>query len=150
MHPLIYHSFLFHSLCLKTFHVSPWCQFCWSFRHRHVDTSCSLQPLSVSSDVRNRCDIDDTTVCTLERRSLIILVNTIDLCGTARPLRWITISGEVEVHLLQQAWMQKRAFSSASLPDRADLLGKEQKQLFAVGFPILCLTRLSCFSNIFI
>lgn len=43
----------------------------------------------------------NTTVCTLESRSVIILVNSIDLRGAAQTLGSITASREVQVHLSQ-------------------------------------------------
>lgn len=65
----------------------------------------------------------NTTVCTLESQSVIILVNGIDLRGAAQTLGSITASREVQVHLSQLSWMWKKT----TFP------GKEPSCRFNVG-----------------
>lgn len=73
------------------------CVFPWSRNLNTVTYGCT-HTLPVFTEVGNWCDIDNTTVCTLQSQSLIILVNSIDFCGTEQPLSWITIYVEVDVH----------------------------------------------------
>lgn len=106
---------------------------------RHSDTTTrydthtqTLWTHTVFIDIRNWCNIDDTTVCTLESQSLIILVNSIDFCGTRQPLCWITISAEVKVHLLQQDLKQiqaiSRTFETRPKKKEGGTLGKKKNQ----------------------